>query len=223
VPPDGWPDRLVVTQRVTALDFEYVGDSARWLPHLPDMPRQRIRLPDDGAIHPALEFGWSPVQETGFGVQVAASATGLPLVPDGRDGTVCDAAGQARAVIAMWAGAHATDDADEGLERLVDEAASISQSVGRAEGEAVLPIAENDVYGGFTVSLADARLALRLLERDVADRIAQRWAFLTDPVTTTSQLADALDVESSTDPSLRRRPFVAHPDPDIVRLGSRCR
>lgn len=223
VPPSAWPDPLTVAQRVTALDLQYVGDAWRWLPHVPAMPRERLRQPDDGAIHPAVEFGWSSVQEAGFGVQVAAAPTGLPLVPDSRDGSVCNAVDQARAVVALWAGAHATDDAEQGLERLVENATSAAESTGRAERDAVVPIADVDVYGGFAVSVAQLRLATQLLDRDsAADTISRRWAFFTNPATRTSQLAEALGV-GVTDASRPQEPFVAHTDPDIVRLGSPCR
>lgn len=224
VPAPAWPQDLTVTQRVTALDFEYVGDSARWLPHLPDMPRDRIRQPDDGEIHPAVDFGWSSGQEIGFGVEVAASAIGLPIVPDPGDGSVCLAAGQSRAVVALWAGAHASDDADDGLERLVARAEAAVASAGADEAAVVLPIAEVDVYGGFAVSLADARLALRLLDRDdAAARVAERWDELTDARTSSSQLADVLGVDDvgSLEPSLE--PSMAHVDPDIATLGQPCR
>ncbi len=224
LPASAWPEDIAVTQRVTALDFEYVGDSPRWLPHLPDMPRERIRQPDDGEIHPAVEFGWSTEQETGFGVEVAASAIGLPIVPDPGDGSVCLAAGQARAVVALWAGAHATDDADDGLEGVVERTEEAVASAGAEEAEAVFPIVDVDAYGGFAVSLADARLALRLLDRDdAAARIAERWNVLTDPATSSSQLADALGVDDvgSLEPPLE--PFMAHMDPDIATLGRPCR
>ncbi len=224
VPERAWPSRLEVTQRVTALDFQYVGPAAEHLPHLPDMPRSRIRQPDDGVIHPGLEFGWSPVQETGFGVQVASATAGLPLVPDPEDGSVCVAAGQARAVLALWAGAHATDDAPAGLRWLIDQAdPNRARPPGRSEQDAVLPIAEADVYGGFAVSYADIRLALRLLEVDGAEaRVADRWELLTDPATTTLQLADALGLEApATGPP--QDPFIGHMEPDIVTLGPPCR
>lgn len=223
LPASAWPENLAVTQRVTALDFQYVGDSHRWLPHLPDMPRERIRQPDDGEIHPAVEFGWSIAQETGFGVQVAASAIGLPIVPDPDDGSVCRAAGQARAVVALWAGAHATDDADDGLEWLVERSEEQVRSTGGEKAEAVFAIAEVDVYGGFAVSLADARLALRLLDRvDVAARIAERWDVLTHPATTSAQLADALEVDDVRSLEPPADPFIAHDDPDSATLGGAC-
>ena len=224
VPERAWPSRLEVTQRVTALDFQYVGPLADHLPHLPDMPRSRIRQPDDGAIHPGLEFGWSWVQEPGFGVQVASAAIGLPLVPDPKDGSVCVAAGQARAVLALWAGAHATDDAPAGLRWLIDQAErERAWPPGRSEHDAVLPIAEVDVYGGFAVSIADIRLALRMLKVDNAvARVAERWELLTDPATTSLQLANALGVEPpATGPP--RDPFIGHMEPDIATLGTPCR
>ena len=224
VPERAWPSRLEVTQRVTALDFQYVGPAAEHLPHLPDMPRSRIRQPDDGAIHPALEFGWSPVQETGFGLQVASAAVGLPLVPDPKEGSVCVAAGQARAVLALWAGAHATDDAPAGLRWLIDQAnPDRAWPPGRSEQDAVLPVAEADVYGGFAVSYADIRLALRMLEVDgAAARLADRWELLADPAATSLQLAEALGIEDpATGPP--RDPFIGRVEPDIVTLGPPCR
>lgn len=224
VPERAWPTRLEVTQRVTALDFEYVGPAAEHLPHLPDMPRTRIRQPDDGAIHPGLEFSWSPVQEPGFGVQVASAAIGLPLVPDPKDGSVCVAAGQARAVLALWAGAHATNDAPAGLSWLIDQAdPDRTRPPGRSEHDAVLPVAEADVYGGFAVSYADIRLALRMLNLDdAAARVAERWEQLTDPATTTLQLADTLGIQPPAT-GAPRDPFIGHMDPDIANLGPPCR
>ena len=225
LPASAWPDDLAVTQRVTALDFEYVGDSPRWLPHLPDMPRERIRQPDDGEIHPGIDFGWSIGQETGFGVEVAASVIGLPIVPDPSDGSVCLAAGQARAVVALWAGAHAADDADGRLQRLLAQTEEALMTSGGADDtQAVSPIVDVDVYGGFAVSLADMRLALRLLDRDdAAARIAERWDVLTDPATSSTQLADALDLDDvgRVEPPLE--PSMAHIDPDIATLGRSCR
>ena len=225
LPASVWPEDLAVTQRVTALDFEYVGDSPRWLPHLPDMPRERIRQPDDGEVHPGIDFGWSIGQETGFGVGVAASVIGLPIVPDPRDGSVCLAAGQARAVVTLWAGAHAADDADGRLQRLLARTeAAVVASAGADETRAVFPIVDVDVYGGFAVSLADVRLALRLLDRgDTAARIAERWDALTDPATSSTQLADALGLHDvgRVEPPLE--PSMAHIDPDIATLGRPCR
>ena len=224
VPERAWPTRLEVTQRVTALDFQYVGPAAEHLPHLPDMPRNRIRQPADAAIHPGLEFGWSSVQEPGFGVQVASAAIGLPLVPDPDDGSVCVAAGQARAVLALWAGAHATDDAPAGLRWLIDEVGrNEGLPRGRAEHDAVLPVAEVDVYGGFAVSFADIRLALRMLEVDnVAARVAERWELLTDPATTSLQLANTLGIEPPAT-GAPQDPFNGRMEPDLVTLESPCR
>ena len=224
VPERAWPNRLEVTQRVTALDFQYVGPAAEHLPHLPDMPRTRIRQPDDGAIHPGLEFSWSPVQEAGFGLQVSSAAIGLPLVPDPEDGSVCVAAGRARAVLALWAGAHATNDAPAGLRWLIDQAdPDRTRPPGRSEHDAVLPIAEVDVYGGFAVSYADIRLALRMLDiESVAARVAERWEQLTDPATTSLQLADTLGIEPPAT-GAPQDPFIGHMEPDLVTLDPPCR
>ena len=164
------------------------------------------------------------VQEAGFGVQVASAAIGLPLVPDPKDGSVCVAAGQARAVLALWAGAHATDDAPAGLRWLIEQAdPDRTRPPGRSEHDAVLPIAEADVYGGFAVSYADIRLALRMLEvDDAAARVAERWELLTDPATTSLQLADTLGIRPpATGPP--QDPFLGHMDPDVATLDPPCR
>lgn len=220
-PATAWPPGVAVTQRVTALDLQYAGGLD--LPHVPAMPDGPVRQPDDGEIHPAVEFGWSPVQEVGLGVQVAAKALGLPVVPEPRTGRVCVAAGQARAVAALWLGGHASADARTGLAWLLTEVEDGLEAQPR--GGAVFPIAEVDVYGGFAVSPADVRLALELLGGDdveVERRIAEHWELIRSPSTTTAQLAALLGARppATADPA---PPFVAHMDADIVGLGAPCR
>ncbi len=224
-PEEAWPSPLAVTQRVTALDLEYAGPAADALSHVVDMPRGRVRQPDDGELHPALEFGWSTVQELGFGVQLGAKTVGLPVVPDPRTGEVCLAANQARAVVALWIGGHASDDAGDGLAWLVERASESAATRGRPLHDAVLPIAEVDVYGGFVVSLDDARLALELLRRDstdVAARLAEHWDVVSRPTTTSAELAELAAVPVPAG-GAARAPFVAHMEPDLVRLGAPCR
>ncbi len=224
-PEEAWPSPLAVTQRVTALDLEYAGPAADVLSHVVDMPRGRVRQPDDGELHPALEFGWSTVQELGLGVQLGAKTVGLPVVPDPRTGEVCLAVGQARAVVALWLGGHASDDAGDGLARLVERASEAPAARGRPLHDAVLPIADVDVYGGFVVSLDDARLALELLRRDSSDvtaRLAEHWDVVSRPTTTTAELAQLAGVPVPVG-GAPRAPFVAHMDPDLVRLGVPCR
>ncbi|MDP8953455.1 MAG: hypothetical protein M3N37_00755, partial [Actinomycetota bacterium] len=224
-PEEAWPSPLAVTQRVTALDLEYAGPAADTLSHVVDMPRGRVRQPDDGELHPALEFGWSTVQELGLGVQLGAKTVGLPVVPDPRTGEVCLAVGQARAVVALWLGGHASDDAGDGLAWLVERASEAPAARGRPLHDAVLPIADVDVYGGFVVSLDDARLALELLKRDSSDvtaRLAEHWDVVSRPTTTTAELAQLAGVPVPVG-GAPRAPFVAHMDPDLVRLGVPCR
>ncbi|HEV2068447.1 MAG TPA: hypothetical protein VGR26_01490 [Acidimicrobiales bacterium] len=224
-PEEAWPSGLAVTQRVTAVDLEYAGAAADALSHVVDMPRGRVRQPDDGELHPALEFGWSTVQELGFGVQLGAKAVGLPVVPEPRTGEVCLATNQARAVVALWLGGHATDDAGAGLAWLVERASEAAAARGGAVHDAVFPIAEVDVYGGFVVSLDDARLALELLRRDsteVAARLAEHWDVASRPTTTSAELARLAGVPVPVG-GAPRAPFVAHMDPDLVRLGAPCR
>lgn len=226
MPEEAWPSPLAVTQRVTALDLQYAGDAADALSHVVDMPRGRVRQPDDGALHPGLDFkSWSVVQEVGFGVQLGAKAVGLPVVPDPRTGEVCLAANQARAVVALWLGGHATDDAGAGLVWLVERALEAAAARGRPVDDAVFPIAEVDVYGGFVVSLDDARLALELLRRDsteVAARLAEHWDVVSRPTTTSAELAQLAGVPVPVG-GAPGAPFVAHMDPDLVRLGVPCR
>ena len=224
-PEEAWPLPLAVTQRVTALDLEYAGPAADALSHVVDLPRGRVRQPDDGEVHPALEFGWSTVQELGFGVQLGAKAVGLPVVPDPRTGEVCLAVGQARAVVALWLGGHASEDAGDGLAWLVERASEAAAAHRRPVHDAVLPIADVDVYGGFVVSLHDARLGLELLRRDstdVAARLAEHWDVVTRPTTTSAELAQLAGAAVPAGEATRA-PFMAHLDPDLVRLGTPCR
>ena len=220
-PAPAWPSGLALTQRVTALDLQYARGLD--LPHVPAMPRGAVRQPDDGQIHPAVEFGWSPVQEVGLGVQVAAKALRLPIVPEPGTGRVCLAAGQARTVVALWLGGHATADARAGLAWLLGE---VEDGLAAQPGDgAVFPVAEVDVYGGFAVSPADVRLALELLGNDDAEverRIAEHWELIRSPSTTTAQLATLLGARSPAT-AAPARPFVAHMDADLVELGAPCR
>lgn len=224
LPAAAWPSDLAVTQRVTALDFQYVGDSPKWLPHLPAMPRDRIRQPDDGEIHPGIEAGWSWVQPLGFGVQVASAAIGLPLVPAPDTGAVCNAAGQARGVVALWAGAHAVPDGEGILRILVARVEQAAES-GSHSADVVFPVSEVDVYGGFVVSPGDARAALRLLDhRDAAAKIRERWTVVVDPATTTSELITAVGIPAGTDGDepAPGRPVLSNLEPEAVTLGSPC-
>lgn len=229
VPSEQWPAGLAVTQRVTALDLQYVGNPP---PHLPDTPLGRVRQPDDGEIHPGIEFGWSPVQDLGLGTQVAAKAVALPVVPDPKDGAVCDASGQARAVLALWLGSQAEDEPGKGLRWLVERAEELVGTTGAAPA-AVVAIAEQDVFGGFVVSLEDARLVLRLLERsrsEVASVVASQWDTLVDPSTPRDAFAAVLALPA---PAVARTgpPVLANLDNDhastgrgsFIRVGDPCR
>lgn len=219
-PAAAWPSSFAVTQRVTALDLQYARGLD--LPHVAAMPGRAVRQPDDGEIHPAVEFGWSTVQKAGLGVQVAAKALGLPVVPEPRTGRVCVAAGQARAVVALWLGGHATADAPAGLAWLLG---GVEDASGAAPGDgAVFPVAEVDVYGGFAVSPADVRLALELLggnDAELERRIAEHWELIRSPTTTAVQLATLLGTQfpATVAPA---RPVVADMHNGLVELGAPC-
>jgi hypothetical protein len=69
--------------------------------------------PADGGIHPGI--GWyRRAQRLSLGYQTAARAMGLPTVV-GADLDACTAAGQARALVALWLAGQATDQGGSAL------------------------------------------------------------------------------------------------------------
>jgi len=150
--------------------------------------------PADGNVHPGFReesFPCSDDDVHGFflAVQTGAWAVGLPPAPH-HDHVRCTATGQARAAIALWAGAAASPDGAATLREVV---------VAGADGTGHLTFADWDgpPMWGVTYAVGDAELALAMLAldpADVRDRLEPGWARWTDPATGTEALARTLRV-----------------------------
>lgn len=153
--------------------------------------------PADNHVHPPFDeesFPCSGRDVHGFflAVQTAAWATGLPPAPHD-DNQRCTAGGQARAALALWAGAAASPD---GARTLRDATADASNG-----GATMITFAEWDdpPMWGVVYAVADAETALAMLDLPVAevratlDRDWNRW---TNAETSTSTLARELGIDA---------------------------
>jgi hypothetical protein len=151
--------------------------------------------PADGHVHPGFDedsFPCSDRDVNGFflAVQTGAWAVGLPPAPHDRNQR-CTASGQARAAIALWAGAAAAPDGARTLRDVADE--------GPTGGGALISFAGWDAppMWGVDYAVADAGVALALLKMPVADvrsALGRDWARWTDPGTSSVALARELGV-----------------------------
>lgn len=150
----------------------------------------------DGMVHPPVRIEAFPCSDRdvhGFflAVQTAAWSTGLPPAP--HDANVrCTATGQARAAIALWAGAAASTD---GATTLRDLSAVGSSTNGR-----LIDFASWDgpPMWGVEYAVADAHVALAMLERPVEDvrtALGENWDELIDPKTPTAALTRAIGIQ----------------------------
>ena len=223
VPADRWP-RMDVRQRVTALDLQYVADEARrHLGHvLPALPPAGASLPDDGDLHPRLAWGWNPsVEELGLAIPAASRAVALPMAP-GPDRTLCDSAGQGRAVVALWLAAQALPEAEGSLRRLARD--SVVDLPGRA-GRYVLVEEGPMLHGGAAWAMEDVGYALTLLDRpagEVRAALAAQWDRLTAPSATTGDVVSALGINGPT-PIAGRQEVQEERSGPPVHLGAPCR
>jgi hypothetical protein len=165
----------------------------------------------DGAVHPGL--GWFirdrvgdnlqlPRGQLALGYQAAAWAVGLPPATAWPP-RACDAAGQARVVVATWLAGQATPGASQALRAL---AARIERSAAAMALPASFDFVDNynpGVNGGRVPEQgsagrgADVVAASRLLDRpagQVAAVLTARWARLLDPATPSGELLGTLGV-----------------------------
>jgi hypothetical protein len=127
-------------------------------------------------------------------VQAGAWATGLPPAPH-HDNQRCTAGGQARAAIALWAGAAASP---EGADTLRDV---VSEGVVGIGSTITFPEWNGPPMWGVEYAVADAEAALAMLELPtdaVRTAVALEWDRWIDPATTTSTLTSALGIEQAT-------------------------
>lgn len=155
--------------------------------------------PADNDVHPPFgqeTFPCSDRDVDGFflAVQAGAWATGLPPAPHG-DNERCTASGQARAVIALWAGAAASTDGARTLRDVTDE--------GAIDGATLITFPDWDgpPMWGVDYAVADAEVALAMLELpvgEVRNALDRAWTHWTNPQTTTSMLVDEFGIAQPT-------------------------
>lgn len=152
--------------------------------------------PADGQVHPPFRqesFPCSDRDARGFflAVQTAAWAVGLPPAPHGHDVRGA-ATNQARAAIALWAGAAATPDGARTLGDVTTEG-SHDGNVIDFDGWDAPPM------WGVDFAVADAALAQAMLllpTAEVRTVLAADWSRWIDPRTPSSALAEQLGVVS---------------------------
>ncbi|MDP9073395.1 MAG: hypothetical protein M3N98_04305 [Actinomycetota bacterium] len=209
VPAADWPP-IEVSQRAQAVDRASVGDSDL-AAVLPDLVPQHGSLVDDGQLHPPLGWNRTGLGELELALQAAARVVGLPLSTS-RSGMVCDAAGQARAVTALWLAAQATPLAGRTLQRLATSEMSDLGPVGLGRPYLVLP--DFGMPGGVAWGMAEVRVALEL-----ASQTAAAVPLVTSPAITTDALLASLRVAGPHPSSARAARRYPGPPPT---LGPPC-
>jgi hypothetical protein len=212
VPAATGPGRpsLQVIQRPAAIISTDSCSPTSFLTSLPARVADRLTpaslWPADGQVHPPYNSESFPCSERGvdgffLAVQTGAWAVGLPPAPhDGNER--CLAPGQARATVALWAGAAATPNGAAILRDVIADGAEDGTSL------ITFPDWDDPPMWGVDYAVVDAELALALLERPAADVravIGRDWATWIDPTTPSAQLAGAVGV--SGDPLARRLPM----------------
>ncbi|HET7488131.1 MAG TPA: hypothetical protein VFJ85_09395 [Acidimicrobiales bacterium] len=199
LPPAVAGRRLAVTDRVPTV----TGNSACGpKPYLDGVHREVAAAvapaavwPEDGQVHPGTDrsaCGGLKHDDLFTALQVGSWAVGLPPGPHGLD-IRCDAAGQARAVVALWLAGVATPDG-----------ARFLRDVAGAEGSGPLTFAgwSDPPMLGAVFHADDVRRAVALLDLPV-ERVRavlhEHWAELTDPATPSSAVSLAVS-PAGTDP-----------------------
>jgi hypothetical protein len=162
--------------------------------------------PADRHVHPPFgeeTFPCSDRDGDGFflAVQTGAWATGLPPAPH-EDDRRCTASGQARAAIALWAGATASPDGARTLGDVMRDGVDDGGSTITFTGWDGPPM------WGVDYAVADAEVALAMLDlpdADVRSALGAEWDRWIDPATTTEVLTDTLGLP---------RPVVSSGAPD---------
>ena len=148
--------------------------------------------PADGHVHPPFADESFPCSEratAGFFLAVQTGAWGVGLPPAPHDANErCTADGQARAVIALWAGAAATPDGEATLRDVITDGSSDGFVIDFDDWD-------DPPMWGVDYTVADANVALAMLDLpvdDVRDALAVDWARWTDPRTPSTAVAAEL-------------------------------
>lgn len=211
---------LEVRQRlVPTNDLGYLeeGLHRRLQRRMPALAALDAPVPDDGALHPPIEWDWDGRDGADLGLAFGAAswAIGLPLAPTAPL-TMCDGAGQGRTLVAAWLAGAATDETGAALRRLARQQA----------GGTHVALWEN-WEGAVALGEVEVAHALALLDRprgEVAALVSEHWGQITGRDATTSAVAARLGLPAAAAPS---GPEVGPTFGDDVRpdlrLGPPCR
>ena len=148
--------------------------------------------PADGHVHPPFDDESFPCSErttNGFFLAVQTGAWGVGLPPAPHDANErCTAGGQARAVVALWAGAAATPDGATTLRDVITDGSSDGLVIDFDDWD-------DPPMWGVDYTVADADIALAMLDLPVDDvraALAVDWDRWTDPRTPSTALATEL-------------------------------
>lgn len=178
---------LTIRQDVVGTNLEFLGGRE------PD----RSAAPSRSQVRPGLWWGRGAGEgRYQFGLALGVASLAVGLSPDGAaapDGGLqsCTAAGQGRAVVAMWLAGHASDQSARYLRATVAALPSDSAEI-YFDGPHGQPV------GSLQFGAGEAVAALPLLERpraQVADLVDRHWDVLTDPATSTDRAVRLLELD----------------------------
>lgn len=224
VPAEAWPAQLELSQRYTAGDLQYTprAQLGKRIPALRAGATAAVAA-DGGALHPGRGWTDDGFAELSLAVGAASRAVGLPVAPQA-EGVLCDTAGQARAVVALWLAAQATPAAGKALRQITE-----NQVVRLDGGDSEVPhllVTEDAVERAAAWGMVEVRHALALQRRPAAEveaHLARSWDDLTDPASTTAALASALGLPAVPASELRTATAPGQDPGHGLRLGPPCR
>jgi hypothetical protein len=153
--------------------------------------------PADGHVHPPFDEESFPCSERATGgfflaVQTGAWGVGLPPAPHDRNDR-CTANGQARAVVALWAGTAGTPGGATTLRDVISDGSTDGLMIDFDDWD-------DPPMWGVDYTVADADLALAMLDLPVDDvraALAADWLRWTDAGTPSSALATELGLAAT--------------------------
>lgn len=223
VPAEVWPAQLELGQRYTAGDLQYT-PRAQLGKRIPAL-RAGATTPasDGGALHPGRGWTDDGFADLSLAVGAASRVVGLPVAPPA-EGTLCDTAGQARAVVALWLAAQSTPAAGKALGQISES--QVVRLDGESSGVPHLLVSEDAVERAAAWGMVEVRHALALQRRPTAEvkaHLSRSWANLTDPASTTAALASELGLPAVSGSELRAATAPGQDPGQGLRLGAPCR
>ncbi|MBW3651735.1 MAG: hypothetical protein KY458_14315, partial [Actinobacteria bacterium] len=171
--------------------------------------------------------GWTDdgMAELSLALGAASRVVGLPLAP-AEPGALCDTAGQARAVVALWLAAQSTPAAGRALGHLTETHVAHLGGSDPQSGPPHLVMAEDAVQRAAAWGMVEVRHALALQRRPAAEVeavLAPQWDRFTDPTATTEELAAELELEPVAASALRTTSAPGQDPGRGLRLDGPCR